>query len=746
MEHQHSLPLHLSHFQKESAIVSRILSFFHSLALASLLYYRASFLFSINNTNIPLLPWVMLSTAELLLSFTWLLQQAFLWKPITRTAFPERLPKDEQQLPGFDVFVCTADPSKEPTVEVMNTVISAMALDYPAGKLHVYVSDDGGATVTLNGVKEAWLFAKSWLPFCRKFGITTRCPGAYFREEGDDVGGREFIQQKEKVKEKYEAFKERVLAAVRSASVGDATNKMTARDHPPFIQVMNYNCTDAAAAADDAEAADMPLLVYVAREKRPSQPHHFKAGALNVLLRVSAMISNSEYILVLDCDMYCNDPTSARQALCFHLDPNISPSLAFVQFPQKYHNVCQGDIYDSRLRSTFEVLWHGIDGVGGPILSGTGFYIKRQALCHSPLKEGLDLKEARECFGPSNELIRSLQRNYKPIAVNSKEQSLASLNEVQFLASCSYEHQTKWGEEVGFLYHSVLEDFLTGLILHYKGWRSVYCNPARPQFLGATPTNLTDLLVQNTRWSAGLTEVALSKYCPLIYGPSKMSILQRMCYVWMVIFPSCYFLSAWPFATIPQLCLLHGIPLYPKVSSPLFIVFVFIFMSSQLKHLYEVLTTGGSIKSWCNEQRIWMIKSLTCHVYGSLDGVMKCLGLRQTSFIPTNKVVDDQQEKHYQMGIYDFQTSNAYLVPLVTAVSLNFTSFVGGIARVIIEGNWDDMFAQLLLSGYILFMSCPVIEAMILRKDSGRVPLATTTMSIVFSSLILALGSFIVLS
>lgn len=29
---------------------------------------------------------------------------------------------------------------------------------------------------------------------------------------------------------------------------------------------------------------NIPLLVYVAREKRPSHPHHFKAGAVNVLV------------------------------------------------------------------------------------------------------------------------------------------------------------------------------------------------------------------------------------------------------------------------------------------------------------------------------------------------------------------------------------------------------------------------------------------------------------------------------
>ena len=67
------------------------------------------------------------------------------------------------------------------------------------------------------------------------------------------------------------------------------------------------------------------------------------------------MISNAPYILVLDCDMFCNSPASARQALCFHLNPQISPSLAFVQFPQKYYNISKNDIYDSQHRSAYKV-------------------------------------------------------------------------------------------------------------------------------------------------------------------------------------------------------------------------------------------------------------------------------------------------------------------------------------------------------------------------------------------------------
>lgn len=58
---------------------------------------------------------------------------------------------------------------------------------------------------------------------------------------------------------------------------------------------------------------------------------------------------------MLDCDMFCSEPASARQALCFHLDPKISPSLAFVQFPQKFHNISKNDIYDSQHRATYKV-------------------------------------------------------------------------------------------------------------------------------------------------------------------------------------------------------------------------------------------------------------------------------------------------------------------------------------------------------------------------------------------------------
>ena len=200
-----SLPLQLCYVRKSTAIINRWYTLIHSTALMALVYYRASFLFQNpeNRAHTPASPWLLVFAGELILSFIWLLGQAYRWRPVTRTLFPERLPEDKH-LPAIDVFICTADPKREPTFGVMNTVISAMALDYPPERLHVYVSDDGGSSLTLYGMKEAWAFARSWLPFCRTHGIKTRCPEAYFSsaedDEGADLRGTEFFEERKKIK------------------------------------------------------------------------------------------------------------------------------------------------------------------------------------------------------------------------------------------------------------------------------------------------------------------------------------------------------------------------------------------------------------------------------------------------------------------------------------------------------------------------------------------------------------------
>ncbi|KAI3862273.1 hypothetical protein MKX03_037138, partial [Papaver bracteatum] len=178
-----SLPLHEVQVQTLRANLNRLHSVFHTTIILSVLYYRLSHLLQ-ELVIQSKWPWILLFISEFIFFFIWFLSQAFRFRPVVRTTYPDRI--SSSSLPGIDVFICTADPTKEPTIQVMNTVLSAMSLDYPPEKLSVYLSDDSGSSLTLFSVKEAAIFAKSWIPFWNKYDIKTRCPEAYFNSSKSD--------------------------------------------------------------------------------------------------------------------------------------------------------------------------------------------------------------------------------------------------------------------------------------------------------------------------------------------------------------------------------------------------------------------------------------------------------------------------------------------------------------------------------------------------------------------------------
>lgn len=731
-------PLQISHVDQPIATINRLQILVHSSALLAVIYYRASrlqYLLYLHPWSPATLSWLLLFLADLLLAFLWTLAQPFRLRPVTRTVFPERLPEDGS-LPPIDVFIVTADPEKEPAVDVMNTVLSAMALDYPADKLHVYISDDGGSPITLFATKRAYSFAEKWVPFCKRNNVEVRRAETYFSNEGSNEGSNdsmEFLEERRRIKLEYDNFKESIKKAVDNAR---NTNGLTGKgkDRLPYIEIMK---DEEQRMTELEKQPQIPPLIYISREKKKSYSHQFKAGALNVLLRISSIISNSPYILVLDCDMYCNNPISARQAMCFHLDAQVSPSLAFVQFPQAFHNISKNDIYSSGLRTYFKILWKGMDGFRGPVLSGTGFYIKRDALYgaepgHASIREefnSVGISALKQIFGSSNEFIVSLREKRSNNATRTKAYSL--LQEAIRLASCSYENDTQWGHQVGFLYDSVVEDYFTGFHLHCRGWLSTYLCPSKPAFLGTVPINYSDTLVQSKRWAAGLLGVGLSKYCPLTFGISSRinSVLQCMCYAWLALLQLFPFALFW-YGIIPQLCLLNGIPLFPKVSSPWFAAFVIVYASSISQHIMEVIISGQSLKAWWNEQRHWLIIAVTSQFFACVNVIMKLVGVREVDFELTNKAIDEDQLKRYENEQFDFQGASSMILPATTLSLLNMATLIRGGWRMIMENSFDELFAQLFISCYILALSYPLLEGILFRRDNGRIPTRISLWSI----------------
>lgn len=123
-----------------------------------------------------------------------------------------------------------------------------------------------------------------------------------------------------------------------------------------------------------------------------------------------------------------------------------------------------------------------------------------------------------------------------------------------------------------------------------------------------------------------------------------------------------------------------------------------------------------------------MIKGITGRLYGSLDAFMTKIGLRNSSFVPTNKVTDDDQLKMYNLDMFDFQASTLFLAPMAGVVFLNLVSFAVGFGRAVAgrPEDWEETFGQLFLCFYILLMSLPILEAMVIRSDRGCYPFKVT--------------------
>lgn len=176
-----SLPLNTVDPCRRTAF-NRIFASVYGCAILALFYHHLERLLIFSETTLPLFVSIFLFIADIVLAFMWTTTLAFRLFPVRRNEFPENLNKavKEADLPALDAFICTADPYKEPPMGVVNTALSLMAYDYPAEKISVYVSDDGGSELTLFAFMEAAKFAAHWLPFCRRNNVMERSPEEYF--------------------------------------------------------------------------------------------------------------------------------------------------------------------------------------------------------------------------------------------------------------------------------------------------------------------------------------------------------------------------------------------------------------------------------------------------------------------------------------------------------------------------------------------------------------------------------------
>ncbi|MQL85201.1 hypothetical protein Taro_017730 [Colocasia esculenta] len=752
--------------------------------------------------------WLTSVICEIWFAISWILDQFPKWHPIERETYLDRLSLRYEkegkpsELASIDIFVSTVDPMKEPPLITANTVLSILAVDYPIDKVACYVSDDGAAMLTFEALSETSEFARKWVPFCKRFNIEPRAPEWYFAQKIDylkDKVHQEFVRERRAMKREYEEFKVRINALVAMAQkVPDEGWTMqdgtpwpgnSVRDHPGMIQVFlgdNGVC--------DMEGNKLPSLIYVSREKRPGFDHHKKAGAMNALVRVSAVLSNAPYILNVDCDHYINNSKAFREAMCFMMDPISGKKICYVQFPQRFDGIDVHDRYSNRNVVFFDINMKGLDGIQGPIYVGTGCVFRRQALygydapvkkkvprktCNcwpkwcclccgsrnrkkkrssnkkrsSKLKESskqihaLETIEEGDEVGFENDLSslmpqKRLEKKFgqSPVFVASalKEEggivqnvsSASFLNEAMHVISCGYEDKTEWGKEVGWIYGSVTEDILTGFKMHCHGWRSVYCMPKRPAFKGSAPINLSDRLHQVLRWALGSVEIFLSKHCPIWYG---YGCGLKWLERFSYINSVVYPWTAIPlvtYCTLPAFCLLTGKFIVPEISNYASLVFMALFLSIAATGILEMQWGGVGIDDWWRNEQFWVIGGVSSHLFALFQGLLKVLGGVETNFTVTSKAGDDGAFSE----LYVFKWTSL-LIPPTTLLIINIIGVVAGISNAINNGyeSWGPLFGKLLFAFWVIFHLYPFLKGLMAKQN--RVPTIIIVWSFILASI-----------
>uniref|UniRef100_A0A803P028 Cellulose synthase n=1 Tax=Cannabis sativa TaxID=3483 RepID=A0A803P028_CANSA len=641
---------------------------------------------------------------------------------------------EPSQLAPIDVFVSTVDPLKEPPLVTANTVLSILAVDYPVDKVSCYVSDDGSAMLTFESLSETAEFARKWVPFCKKHNIEPRAPEFYFAQKIDYLKDKiqpSFVKERRAMKREYEEYKVRINALVAKAqkmpeegwTMQDGTPwpGNNSRDHPGMIQVfLGHN------GGLDTDGNELPRLVYVSREKRPGFQHHKKAGAMNALIRVSAVLTNGAYLLNVDCDHYFNNSKALKEAMCFMMDPAYGKKTCYVQFPQRFDGIDNHDRYANRNIVFFDINLKGLDGIQGPVYVGTGCCFNRKALYGALL---MSQKSLEKRFGQSPVFIAATFMEQGGIPPSTNLATL--LKEAIHVISCGYEDKTEWGKEIGWIYGSVTEDILTGFKMHARGWISIYCMPPRPAFKGSAPINLSDRLNQVLRWALGSIEILLSRHCPIWYGYNgKLRLLERLAYINTIVYP----LTSIPllfYCCLPALCLLTGKFIIPELSNLASMWFILLFVSIFTTGILELRWSGVSIEDWWRNEQFWVIGGTSAHLFAVFQGLLKVLAGIDTNFTVTSKASDDDGD-FAELYVFKWTT---LLIPPTTVLIFNMVGIVAGVSHAINSGyqSWGPLFGKLFFAIWVIAHLYPFLKGLLGRQN--RTPTIVIVWSILLASI-----------
>ncbi|KAJ0110834.1 hypothetical protein Patl1_00932 [Pistacia atlantica] len=696
-----------------------------------------------------------------------------------------RNPKGRSDLPGIDVFVSTADPEKEPPLVTANTILSILAVDYPVEKLACYLSDDGGALLTFEALAETASFSRIWVPFCRKHKIEPRNPEAYFGQKRDFLKNKvrlDFVRERRRVKREYDEFKVRINSLPESirrrSDAYNAHEELRAKkkqvemggnssesvrvpkatwmsdgshwpgtwtsaetdhsrgDHAGIIQAMLAppNAEPVLGAEADGENLidttevdiRLPMLVYVSREKRPGYDHNKKAGAMNALVRTSAIMSNGPFILNLDCDHYIYNSLALREGMCFMLDRG-GDRICYVQFPQRFEGIDPNDRYANHNTVFFDVTMRALDGLQGPMYVGTGCIFRRTALYgFSPPRT----TEHRGWFGRRK--IKLFLRKPKvekkvedeiALPINGEHNDDDEDADIESLLL-----PRRFGNSTSLAASIPVAEYQGRLLqdLQSKG------NQGRPAGSLAVPREPLDAATvaeaisviscfyeDKTEWGkkGGVDIWFCNRRCS---DSPRMKFLQRVAYfnVGMYPFTSMFLLV---YCILPAVSLFSGQFIVQSLSVTFLIFLLAITITLCMLALLEIRWSGITLHDWWRNEQFWLIGGTSAHPAAVLQGLLKVVAGVDISFTLTSKSAAPEDGDDEFAELYEVRWS-FLMVPPITIMMVNSIAIAVGIARTMYSPfpQWSKLVGGVFFSFWVLCHLYPFAKGLLGRR--GKVP------------------------
>ncbi|CAN1212565.1 Cellulose synthase [Tumidithrix helvetica PCC 7403] len=410
-----------------------------------------------------------------------------LWRPLereVRSLDQMRPPLPAIDYPTVDVFITCYN---EPTEMVEETARAALTIDYPTNKLRVYILDDGKSdamramsqSLAIEDLRSPKMQAEAERIENERAELETRLQQLQSLLP-DTKAAEVFLQNPT---DSHPAV--RFLQTLRDSFVlihGNASSGVSVSDRLATEQKR----LEKAIQQKERESSDLARCRYIARTKVPGKPHHAKAGNINHAIFSGE--TNGSFILTLDAD-HIPKPQFLKRVLPYFYTYNQwtgkyeGNRIAFVQTPQDFYNLPEGDPYGHSAHLFYGPIQQGKDGLNSAFYTGTNAILRREALLNVGLQYFSD----------------------------ALDKDASRIDEFHLIGGMSSS--------------SITEDMNTAMRLHSAGWQSVYHNELLAE--GLAPDDLASTLKQRLRWAQGTIQVLLQEN-PLT--KSGLSFWQRLQY------------------------------------------------------------------------------------------------------------------------------------------------------------------------------------------------------------------------